>query len=119
MINFYKIYRVLQLLYYGFQGQLDNLYAGNQAKSIEYIADIFNLLGNKYAVSASDVGSALERSASSLSLAGNTIQESAAMATGITEVTQDSERAGKHMPEHIVIYGTTYVVWNYGKSVKS
>lgn len=80
--------------YKGFQGQLDELYAGDQAKSIEYIADIFNLLGNKYAVSASDVGSALERSASSLSLAGNTIQESAAMATGITEVTQDSERAG-------------------------
>lgn len=80
--------------YKGFQGQLDELYSGDQAKAVEYVSDIYNELGNNYALSASDLGSALERSASSLSLAGNTIQESAAMATGITEVTQDSERAG-------------------------
>ena len=49
---------------------------------------------NKYAVSAEQVGAALTKSASALDLAGNTIQESAAMATGITEVTQDSEKAG-------------------------
>ena len=80
--------------YKGFQGQLDELYSGDQAKAVEYVSDIYNELGNNYALSAADLGSALERSASSLSLAGNTIQESAAMATGITEVTQDSERAG-------------------------
>lgn len=80
--------------YKGFQGQLDELYSGDQAKAVEYVSDIYNELGNNFALSASNLGSALERSASSLSLAGNTIQESAAMATGITEVTQDSERAG-------------------------
>ena len=80
--------------YKGFQGQLNELYSGDEAKAVEYVSDIYNELGNNYALSAADLGSALERSASSLSLAGNTIQESAAMATGITEVTQDSERAG-------------------------
>ena len=49
---------------------------------------------NNYAVSAEDVGAALTRSASALDLAGNTIQESAAMVTGIAEVTQDPEKAG-------------------------
>ena len=105
--------------YKGFQTQLNGLYSGDSAKAVEYVADIYNLLGNKYAVSAQDVGSALSRASSSLALAGNTIQESAAMSTAITEVTQDADRAGKCMPEHVVIRGTTNVVWNYGKSVKS
>lgn len=105
--------------YKGFQTQLNGLYSGDSAKAVEYVADIYNLLGNKYAVSAQDVGSALSRASSSLALAGNTIQESAAMSTAITEVTQDADRAGKCMPEHVAIRGTTNVVWNYGKSVKS
>lgn len=29
------------------------------------------------------------------------------MVTGITEVTQDPEKAGRILPEHIVIYGAT------------
>lgn len=80
--------------YKGFQNQLLTLYSGDEVAAIEYIADIFNELGNNYAVSAEDVGAALTRSASALDLAGNTIQESAAMVTGITEVTQDPEKAG-------------------------
>ena len=80
--------------YKGFQGQLLNLYNGDEVAAIRYVADIFNELGNNYAVSAEDVGAALTRSASALDLAGNTIQESAAMVTGIAEVTQDPEKAG-------------------------
>ena len=80
--------------YKGFQDQLLNLYDGDEVAAIEYIADIFNELGNNYAVSAEDVGAALTKSASALELAGNTIQESAAMVTGIAEVTQDPEKAG-------------------------
>ncbi|MBR5604314.1 MAG: phage tail tape measure protein [Bacteroidales bacterium] len=83
--------------YKGFQDQLLNLYNGDEAAAIEYIADIFNELGNKYAVSAEDIGAALTKSASALELAGNTIQESAAMVTGITEVTQDPEKAGSSL----------------------
>lgn len=49
---------------------------------------------NEFAVSAANVGDGLQRSASALQLAGNTIQESAAMVTGITEVTQQPEKAG-------------------------
>lgn len=44
---------------------------------------------NNYSVTAAGVGAALKRSASALQVAGNTFQESAAMVTGISEVTQD------------------------------
>lgn len=49
---------------------------------------------NEFAVSAADVGQGLTNSASALSVAGNSIQQSAAMLTGITEVTQDASKAG-------------------------
>ena len=91
--------------YKGFQDQLLNLYNGDEVAAVRYIADIFNELDNNYAVTADDIGAALTRSASALELAGNTIQESAAMVTGITEVTQDPEKAGK-------MYARTYSnVW--------
>lgn len=80
--------------YKGFQDQLSNLYNGDQVAAISYIADIFNELDNTYAVTADNIGAALTKSASALNMAGNTIQESAAMITGITEVTQDPEKAG-------------------------
>lgn len=64
--------------YKGFQDQLLTLYDGDEAAAIEYVADIFNELGNNYAVSAEQVGAALTKSASALNLAGNTIQETAA-----------------------------------------
>ena len=105
--------------YKGFQNELLNAYGGDSAKAVEYISDIFNKLGNEYAIDAESIGIALTKSASALSVAGNSIQESSGMITGITEITGNAERAGKHMPEHIVIYGTTFVVWHYGKSVKS
>lgn len=105
--------------YKGFQDELRNLYNGDEVKAVEYISDIFNKLGNEYAIDAESIGVALTKSASALSVAGNSIQESSGMITGITEVTGNADRAGRVLPEHIVIYGTTYVVWNYGKSVKS
>lgn len=80
--------------YKGFQDQLTNLYQGDSTKAIEYVADIFDKLGNEYAVTAADVGESLTKCASALSLAGNTIQETSGMVTGITEVTQDPSKAG-------------------------
>ena len=80
--------------YKGFQEQLTNLYSGDSTKAVEYIADIYDKLGNEYAVKASDVGVGLSKAASSLQMAGNSIQESAGMLTGITEVTQEPENAG-------------------------
>ena len=80
--------------YKGFQNELLSLYSGDEAKAIEYIADVYNELGNNYAVTADGVGDAMTRAASALDLAGNTFQESSAMITGISEVTQDYEKSG-------------------------
>jgi len=80
--------------YKGFQDQLLQLKDGDVTKAVEYVADIFNELGNKFAVEASDVGAALKNSASALEVAGNSIQQSSAMATGMIEVTQNASRAG-------------------------
>lgn len=80
--------------YKGFEDSLLELTGGDTTKSVELVADIYDKLGNEFAVSAANVGDGLQRSASALQLAGNTIQESAAMVTGITEVTQQPEKAG-------------------------
>lgn len=50
---------------------------------------------NNFAVTSAGLGEALTRSASALDLAGNSIQQTAGMVTGIVEVTQDPEKAGK------------------------
>ena len=80
--------------YKGFQKQLDEDYSNNIVEEVSYVSDILNELDNNYSVTAAGVGEALKRSASAMSVAGNTIQETAGMVTGITEVTQDPEKAG-------------------------
>ena len=80
--------------YKGFQDQLLKLTDNDEAAAVELIADIYDKLGNEFALSASDVGSGLSKTASALQMAGNSIQESAAMLTGITEVTPDPDKSG-------------------------
>ena len=80
--------------YKGFEGQLLELTSGDSVKAVEYVADVYNAIGNAYAIDPAQLGDALTNSASALEVAGNTMQEAAAMATGITEVTQDAARAG-------------------------
>ena len=80
--------------YKGFEDQLLELTGGDVSAAVELVADIFNKLGNEFAVEAADIGAALVNSASVLEMAGNSIQQTAAMATGIIEVTQDASRAG-------------------------
>lgn len=80
--------------YKGFQETLDSVYQGDTQSAVNYIADIYNKLGNEFAVSSANIGDAMQRSASSLQKAGNNIQESAGMATGIIEVVQNAEKAG-------------------------
>lgn len=58
------------------------------------IVDTFDTLGNKFALTSADVGSGLKTSASALAAANNTMEQSAAMITAITEITQDSSNAG-------------------------
>lgn len=49
---------------------------------------------NKYATSSADLGEGLKKSASALALAGNDINQSLAMITGGTEITQDASEMG-------------------------
>lgn len=58
------------------------------------IVDSFNEVGNRFAVSAKQLGEGLNSSASTLYMSGNTIDESIAMLTAMTEVTQDASSAG-------------------------
>lgn len=80
--------------YNGFKEELNGAFDGDQVAAVNYIADILNELDNNYAATSAGIGEALTRSASALDLAGNSIQETAGMITGIIEVTQDPEQAG-------------------------
>ena len=80
--------------YKGFKDTFDDVYNGDTAKAITHIVDTYDKLNNEFAVTAANVGDSMQRSASSLQMAGNTFEESVGMATGITEVIQDAEKAG-------------------------
>lgn len=83
--------------YKGFEPQLKKQFGADAAAAAEHIADVYNEIDNNYATTAADIGEAVKRSASALSLAGNSLEETAGMVTGITEVTQDPEKAGNSL----------------------
>ena len=66
-----------------------------EASQSEHIVDAFDIINNKYAISAQQVGEGLKGSAAALATANNTFEESAAMVTAITEITQDAQSAGE------------------------
>lgn len=80
--------------YKGFEGQFDNMFAGDVVASVNYIADILNELDNQYAVTAAGLGESLKRSAASMMEANNSIEQTAALVGAAQEVTQDPEGAG-------------------------
>ena len=59
------------------------------------IIDKFNEIGNNFAISSGGIGEALERSASSLDAANNTIDESIALITASNQVVQDPATVGQ------------------------
>lgn len=63
------------------------------------IIDKFNEIGNNFAISSGGIGEALERSASSLMAANNTIDESIALITASNQVVQDPEAVGKWLAD--------------------
>lgn len=65
-----------------------------EAKDAMGIVDVFNKLGNTYAVSSGDIGAMLTRSAAALAAAGNSLEETAAMGTAMAEINQDAEKSG-------------------------
>lgn len=58
------------------------------------IVDSLNKLGNEFATDAASLGEGLSKSASALQLAGNDINETLAMLTGGTEITQNASEMG-------------------------
>lgn len=93
-VDYQTSFENLETAYKGFETQLKQDFGNDTVAAVSYIGDILNELSNNFAVTADGVGEAIKRSASALSIAGNTIQETAGMVTGITEVTQDPEKAG-------------------------
>ncbi|OME55374.1 phage tail tape measure protein [Paenibacillus odorifer] len=66
-----------------------------EGKNITKIVDIYNEVGNKYAISSAGIGEAMRRSASSMFESGNTIEEAVALATAANSTIQDPARVGQ------------------------
>ena len=62
------------------------------------IVDKFNEIGNNFAISSGGIGEALERSASSMMAANNSLDETIALITAANTVVQDPEAVGRLMP---------------------
>ena len=60
----------------------------------DIVGDKLTAVANNYAVTANDIAEGLQKSASSLNVAGNNIDQSTAMITAIAEVTRDAGAAG-------------------------
>ena len=58
------------------------------------IVDAFNEVGNNFAITSTGIGEALQRSASSLAAAGNTMEESIGLITAMNSVIQNPETVG-------------------------
>lgn len=61
------------------------------------IVDALNELGNKFATDAKSLGDGLSRAASSMHVAGASMNEVLAMLTGVTEITQNAQEAGNSL----------------------
>lgn len=58
------------------------------------IIDVYNELGNNFAISSAKLGEGITNSASALALAGADLEQASAMITGIAEITQNAPEAG-------------------------
>lgn len=65
-----------------------------EANDAMSIVDKFNEVGNNYAISSGGIGDALERSASSMAAANNTLDETIALITAANTVVQDPDSVG-------------------------
>lgn len=65
-----------------------------QAEDSISIIDKYNEVGNNFAISSSGIGEAMARSSSSLAAAGNTLDQSIALATAMNEILQDTSTVG-------------------------
>lgn len=70
---------------------------GIEAANSMSIIDMFNEVGNNFAISSTGIGEALQRSASALATAGNTIEESIGLVVAANDVVQNPESVGELM----------------------
>lgn len=75
-----------------FSSQMDSTMS--QGEFAMSIIDKFNEVGNNYAISSGGIGDALERSASSMAAANNTLDETIALITAANTVVQDPDSVG-------------------------
>lgn len=64
------------------------------ADEAKHIVDSFNEVGNNFAIGSDGIGEALQRSASSMMAAGNTLEQTIGLVTAANEVVQDPARVG-------------------------
>ena len=67
---------------------------GIEASNAMSIVDKFNEVGNKYAISSAGIGEAMQRSASAMKAANNTIEETIALITAANTIVQNPESVG-------------------------
>ena len=76
----------------------------NEAKGVSNtdfamsIVDKYNEIGNKFAITSGGIGEALQRSASSLDAANNSMDESIALITAANTVVQNPDKVGRLLP---------------------
>jgi TP901 family phage tail tape measure protein len=75
-----------------FKGEMNGMDDGDFAMGI---VDKMNEVSNNFAISSGGIGQALQRSASSMAAANNTLDETIAMITAANEVAQNPEKVGK------------------------
>ena len=61
------------------------------------IVDDYNQIGNRFALSASDIGEAMKRSASALETGNNSFEQSISLITAMNEIVQNSENTGNSL----------------------
>ena len=64
------------------------------ADEANHIVDAFNEVGNNFAIGSDGIGEALQRSASSMMAANNTMEQTIGLVTAANEVVQDPARVG-------------------------
>lgn len=70
--------------------------------ALDGVASKINIIGNTQAVSNEDIVEFLTRSSSAMAVANNTLDETIALGTAITEVTRDAANAGQVMKTNIL-----------------
>lgn len=68
-----------------------------QAEDSIKIIDDYNQIGNQFALSASDIGEAMKRSASALETGNNSFEQSIGLITAMNEIVQNSENTGNSL----------------------